>query len=148
MAQESSSTSPRLLPDGFSRVSGKYVDLITDMPVNQDLQEIPVVFDLAIPKWCEMFSMNVDEVQELGWDCGYETFHLLEVVIQNCMEAGYFPGRDLHEVAMENWAMCHGMLSLHLKDRLIMIPQEHRIALLDQTLRSHMEQVKATKASS
>jgi hypothetical protein len=85
LAQETNSTNPRLLPEGFSRVSGQYVDLITDMPLNQELQEIPVVFDLAIPKWCEMFSMDIDDVK----DWHGEVFVMLER--QRFVNAGLIP---------------------------------------------------------
>lgn len=90
--------------------------------------------------------MNVDEVKEQGWECGFETFHLLEVVIQNCQRVGYFAEKESHIAAIENWSMVHGMLSLFLRDRFDMMPKENRKELMYQTLESHLELIKSLKS--
>jgi hypothetical protein len=58
-AQESAS--PRAvgaaLPPGFSRVSGTHLDLITDLPLDDDLRELPAVFDAAMAGWCDVFEI-------------------------------------------------------------------------------------------
>ncbi len=50
------------LPSGFSKVSGRYVDVITDLPLSDDLRELPAVFDAAVPQWCEVFDLPLDSV--------------------------------------------------------------------------------------
>ncbi len=52
------------LPTGFSRVSGKYIDVITDMPLNEDLRELTKAFDAAIPQWCQVFALSEATVAE------------------------------------------------------------------------------------
>ena len=52
------------LPNGFIRLEGTYVDVITDLPVDDELLELPKVFDLAMPRWCEIFDMTLEEVQD------------------------------------------------------------------------------------
>lgn len=45
------------LPPGFSRVSGKHIELITDLPLDDDMRELPAVFDAAIVGWCDVFEI-------------------------------------------------------------------------------------------
>lgn len=89
--------------------------------------------------------MNAIEAQEEGWECGYETFHLLEVIVMNCQKAGYYSGRDSNIVSMELWSLVHGMMSLFLTDRLMMVQQEQQETLMHQTMDAYLEVVKAQK---
>lgn len=52
----------RELPAGFERVTGEYIDVITDMPLNDELRALPQVFDAAMPQWCEEFGVALEEV--------------------------------------------------------------------------------------
>lgn len=49
---------------GFQRITGKYVDVISDMPLTDELRELPAVFDAAVPQWCAMFGMQLSEVRD------------------------------------------------------------------------------------
>ncbi len=53
----------RDLPPGFQRVTGEYIDVITDMPLSDDLQELPAVFDAAVPLWCAEFGVDLKDVK-------------------------------------------------------------------------------------
>lgn len=106
-------------------------------------------FGMANPQLYDLMfilqsPMKVVEIENKGWECGFETFQLLEVVVQNCQNAGYFPGRDSHEVALQNWGLVHGLMSLYLKERLIMISAEQQLALMDQVLETHFQVLLAT----
>ena len=106
-------------------------------------------FGMANPQLYDLMfilqsPMKVVEIENKGWECGFETFQLLEVVVQNCQNAGYFPGRDSHEVALQNWGLVHGLMSLYLKERLIMISAEQQLALMDQVLETHFQHLLAT----
>lgn len=50
------------LPPGMQKVSGKYVDVITDMPLDDSLRELPKVFDAAVPYWCAAFDVDIAKV--------------------------------------------------------------------------------------
>lgn len=52
------------LPPGMHRISGKYVDVITDMPLDDALRELPKVFDAAVPHWCAAFDVDIDRVSQ------------------------------------------------------------------------------------
>ncbi|MEZ6138222.1 MAG: DUF1570 domain-containing protein, partial [Pirellulaceae bacterium] len=52
------------LPKGFSAVQGQYIDVITDMPLNDELRGLPAAFDAAMPQWCAAFGMQLSEVAD------------------------------------------------------------------------------------
>lgn len=52
------------LPTGFQRLSGQYVEIITDLPLSEEIQQLPKVFDAAIPTWCRVFDMTLAEVAD------------------------------------------------------------------------------------
>ncbi len=78
------------LPAGFARVSGKYVDVVTDLPLNDELRELPAVFDAAIPQWCEAFDLPLASVA--AWHV--EAFVMLDR--QRFISAGFLPENISH----------------------------------------------------
>ncbi len=52
------------LPDGFQLIEGRYVDIITDLPTDDELRCLPQVFELAMPQWCEAFGVPLDAVND------------------------------------------------------------------------------------
>lgn len=73
------------LPPGFSRVSGKHIELITDLPLDDDLRELPAVFDAAIAGWCEVFEIPLSNAQ--SWRV--ETYLMRDR--QRFVAAGFLP---------------------------------------------------------
>lgn len=53
------------LPPGFEQVAGQYIDLVTDMPLTDEVRELTRVFDAAVPVWCREFEMP--EASASGW---------------------------------------------------------------------------------
>lgn len=51
------------LPEGLNRVSsGQYLTLITDLPLDRDIQQLPEVFDHAVKDWSETFDTPPDQL--------------------------------------------------------------------------------------
>lgn len=50
---------------GIRKVEGTHLTLFTDLPADPDIDELPKVFDLAIPQWCDYF--NVPAAKLVGW---------------------------------------------------------------------------------
>ena len=48
-----------LAADGLHRLSGRYVTLITDLPLTPAVTELPEVFDQAVPQWAKYFGVRV-----------------------------------------------------------------------------------------
>lgn len=51
--------------DNFNKLSSQHLDLITDLPLDDSLRELPEVFDAALPMWCKFFG--VDESETKNW---------------------------------------------------------------------------------
>lgn len=79
------STLAQDLPAGFQRLKGKYIDVVTDLPLDDELRALPTVFDLAMPQWCQEFEMELDEVA----DWHVEAFVMLRR--DEFQKAGFIP---------------------------------------------------------
>lgn len=75
------------LPEGFQRVKGKYVDVITDLPLDAEIRSLPSVFDAAMPRWCEEFDMDLSDVA----DWHVEAFVMLRR--DQFKKAGFIPSK-------------------------------------------------------
>lgn len=62
-AQNTVSRGGAVLPAGFSKVSGKHIDLITDLPLDDSIGELTAVFDAAMLEWCQVFELSPARVQ-------------------------------------------------------------------------------------
>ncbi|MEX2185519.1 MAG: hypothetical protein WD875_01950 [Pirellulales bacterium] len=51
---------------GLRKITGKHLTLITDVPSSAAVDELPRVFDLAVPQWVEYFKL--DEKKLNGWN--------------------------------------------------------------------------------
>ena len=51
--------------NGIRKLAGKYVSIYTDVRNRPDIEELPRVFDEAVPQWCEYFGVELNRVQ--GW---------------------------------------------------------------------------------
>ena len=49
---------------GIRRVAGKHLTLYTDLPRQPAIDELPRVFDLAVPQWCEFFAVEGQRVAD------------------------------------------------------------------------------------
>lgn len=43
---------------GIRKISGKHLDLYTDLPRAPALDELPKIFDMAVPQWCEYTGLD------------------------------------------------------------------------------------------
>ncbi len=68
--QPTPSPPPRVIDDarlaaaGVRKVVGKHLVLYTDLPTSPAVDEIPRVFDLAVPQWCEYFHVDPSKVAD------------------------------------------------------------------------------------
>ena len=49
----------RVAANGIRKLSGRHVDLYTDIRGRQDIDELVLVFDLAIKEWCDYFNVDI-----------------------------------------------------------------------------------------
>jgi len=50
---------------GIRKIVGKHVTVYTDLPKGPDVDELPALFDQAIPQWCEYFG--IDPAKAAKW---------------------------------------------------------------------------------
>ncbi|MGE3408171.1 MAG: hypothetical protein AB7I37_15240 [Pirellulales bacterium] len=53
----------RLSEQGIRELKGQYLTLFTDLPAGPDVDELPAVFDAAVPQWQKYFEITEDS----GW---------------------------------------------------------------------------------
>ena len=78
--------------------------------------ENPDMYDL-------MFSMKapmefLDDKHNQEWNEGKATFDVLQSTVQQCMEKGHFSGHRLEPLSFAIWGIVHGMVTLHISDRI------------------------------
>ncbi|WP_148618564.1 hypothetical protein [Mariniblastus fucicola] len=53
----------RVADAGIRSIEGRYVTIYTDAPESDAVEELPVIFDAAVPQWCEYFGVDVAETE-------------------------------------------------------------------------------------
>lgn len=48
----------------FQTVSGKHIEIVTDLPLSDEIRDLPAAFDAAMPQWCELFGMELSSVAD------------------------------------------------------------------------------------
>jgi hypothetical protein len=48
----------KITATGIRKLAGDHIVIYTDLPAARDIDELPKIFDAAIPLWCEYFGVN------------------------------------------------------------------------------------------
>ena len=94
-----------------------------------------------------MFILNdpmKSDFNEEGWDIGMKSHSILEDVVKDCIEVGYFRKADPKAMAFSIWAYVHGVVSLKIRDRMKMYPEEEREGLIARSTDLMHAMLKAT----
>lgn len=51
----------RVLAAGLRKLSGQHITVFTDLPVGGAVEELPAVFDAAVPLWCAYFGVPTEK---------------------------------------------------------------------------------------
>ncbi len=65
---------------------------------------------------------------------GFRSFEMLKKDIQECIDAGYTIKTSAEVMAFAFWSFVHGIASLIIRDRVVMIPREQLNALIEGAL--------------
>ncbi len=49
---------------GIRKLNGRHLTLYTDVPASPEVDELPAVFDLAVPQWSQYFGIDPDRTRE------------------------------------------------------------------------------------
>lgn len=69
-----------------------------------------------------MFSMRapmefLESIHKEDWNEGKGTFDVLRFTVKQCIENGHFKGHELEPLSFMIWGTVHGMVSLHISQR-------------------------------
>ena len=70
---------------GIRKVVGKHLTLYTDLPASPEVDELPAVFDLAVPQWCEYFQVD------RGWLARWQIIACVMTNKDRFQQAGLLP---------------------------------------------------------
>lgn len=54
----------RVASKGIRKLTGKHLTLYTDLPADKEVDQLPKIFDLAVPQWCEYFKIDPKKVEQ------------------------------------------------------------------------------------
>lgn len=46
--------------NGLRVIEGKHITIFTDVPTRDSIDQLPAIFDAAVPQWCEYFEVDVE----------------------------------------------------------------------------------------
>ncbi len=127
--------------EGFERLYGFQQTTLSIRDPLERLRkqgELYVSFAMENPEYYDlMFIMRapVRKIKEMKeWDIGFRSFEFLRTNIEECMEAGLFPGMDADVATFSLWSYAHGIVSLIIRDRCTMFPENQVRRIVDEAL--------------
>lgn len=80
-----------------------------------------------------MFIMStpIQKMAEAEYTEGHAAFFILRSTVQECIHQGYLPKADVDMAAYAMWSFVHGSVSLMIRKRMTMIPEEKYHDLLE-----------------
>lgn len=78
-----------------------------------------------------IMSTPIQKMAETEYTEGHTAFFILRSTVHECMQHGYLPKADDDMAAFAMWSFVHGSVSLMIRKRLTMIPEEKYQELLD-----------------
>jgi AcrR family transcriptional regulator len=72
---------------------------------------------------------------DCGWEDGFRTYDYFKSVLSKAIDNGQLIHTDLEVLCVTLWATVHGLVTLFLRERFQMIPQEHIEPLMRHAMR-------------
>lgn len=104
-----------------------------------------ITFALEKPEYYDlMFIMRGPARKFIGeeWTPGRRSYELLRKNIEDCITAGYLPGGNLDVAAFSVWSLVHGIVSLIIRGRCSMFPQDKLKAIAEGALEYSMSKIR------
>ncbi|MDD8018780.1 MAG: TetR/AcrR family transcriptional regulator [Bacteroidota bacterium] len=92
--------------------------------------ENPELYDLMFIIRAPMNSHPKDT----EWEIGMRSLNVLRENVQECMKANFIKVGSVDAISFGIWSLVHGMVSLIIRERIPMIPAEHRTAFVEESL--------------
>ncbi|MEL7529942.1 MAG: TetR/AcrR family transcriptional regulator [Bacteroidota bacterium] len=78
-----------------------------------------------------------------SWDCGFMTFDVLHQTVLDLQASGRMKDHDAHALTFVIWSAVHGMVSLVIRERLKMYPEEMQAQIGQAGLASLLSMIQA-----
>jgi len=104
-----------------------------------------ISFALEKPEYYDlMFIMRgpARKFTEEEWTAGRRSYELLRKNVEDCISAGYLPGGNLDVATFSVWSLVHGVVSLIIRGRCSMFPQEKLKAIAQGALEYSMSRIR------
>jgi len=92
-----------------------------------------VDFGLKHPDWYDLLFLTRAPMEHLEnqecWTLGMVTHVFFLETVKACVEARYFKSTDADTIAFTLWCHAHGLVSLFVRERMRMYPEEKRAGL-------------------
>ncbi len=97
--------------------------------------EHPEYYDLMFIKRGPFKKIKEMKLKEgMNWDIGMRSYDLLKKNIEDCIEAELFPETNIDVAAFSMWAYVHGIVSLIIRERCVMFPEEQMRHIVEGAL--------------
>jgi AcrR family transcriptional regulator len=99
-----------------------------------------ILFAKDHPAYYDLMFIMPDPLKSLNegehWEDGHRSHGVLVGVIKECMKAGHFRDHDPIDLSLVIWGQVHGMVALHIRNRLEMYTEKDHDLLLKMALDS------------
>lgn len=93
-----------------------------------------IAFALENRKYYDVMFINSRTAktiqQEMPWECGHQAYELLRQIIVECIEQRLLPEGDADVASYLFWSQVHGMVSLILRGRSMLLPDQEEVMIL------------------
>ena len=104
--------------------------------------ENPEYYDLMFIERAPFRTIKGLECKDgMNWEIGMRSYDLLRKNIEDCIKAGAFRNTNIDVAAFSMWSYVHGIVSLIIRDRCTMFPEEHLDNLVKGALNFMQENI-------
>lgn len=108
--------------------------------------ENPEYYDLMFIERAPFRTIKEMKCEDgMNWEIGMRSYDLLRKNIEDCMNEGYFQKTNIDVACFSLWSYVHGIVSLMIRDRCSMFPEEQRRLLVKGALDFMQENMLLTK---
>ncbi|TAF95748.1 MAG: TetR/AcrR family transcriptional regulator [Cytophagia bacterium] len=102
--------------------------------------ENPELYDLMFIMTAPMETLACrDEI----WEDGMKSFCLLQAVVGQCVEAGYFEhDLDIETASLTIWSYMHGLVTIYLKNRMNMFGDDKQVERMSASYTLFIEMIR------
>lgn len=138
-----------LMEIGFSKLMDEFNKIIDIADPLERLLEIGRAYIKFAINNTEIYDLMfimlppMERVHDLkDWDCGYKTFMALHNTVEECINKGLFKIDNPYVGSLMLWSQVHGVVSLYIRQRLIMYPADKVMELLFASTNAMIDSIK------